>query len=83
MVDHRCDDRGAVYMVVGTAGATHQVPFLPRAKWVQKQSMLFGVAEFTAVNSTLLRVEWLRDKNGTVGDSFEISRPTHAVRGAQ
>ena len=52
MVDHKCNDAGPVYMVIGTAGATHQVPFLPKPRWVKAQSRLWGVSEFEAVNAT-------------------------------
>ena len=81
MVNHKCDDAGPVYMVVGTAGATHQVPFLPQAKWVEKQSDLFGIPKMVAINRTHMNVKWFLDKNGTVGDEFFVVR-NDAAHGA-
>jgi hypothetical protein len=77
MVDHKCNPKGPVYAVIGTAGATTQVPFLPKltVPWVEKQSMLWGISEFDAVNATHMHVQWLRDVDGTVGDDYWIDRP--------
>ena len=57
MKNFKCDERGPVYMVVGTAGATYQVPFMPQAKWIMKQSYKFGIPKFKA-NHTHMRVTW-------------------------
>ena len=66
---------GPVYIVVGTAGATTQVPFLPVLKhWMKFRSDDFGISKFKAYNSTHMNVNWYLDKNGTVGDSFWIER---------
>eukprot|EP00462_Mataza_sp_D1_P007978 CAMPEP_0175125140 /NCGR_PEP_ID=MMETSP0087-20121206/3154_1 /TAXON_ID=136419 /ORGANISM="Unknown Unknown, Strain D1" /LENGTH=290 /DNA_ID=CAMNT_0016406951 /DNA_START=656 /DNA_END=1528 /DNA_ORIENTATION=+ len=74
MVDHKCNDNGPVYNVVGTAGATTQVKFFPKPKWIEAESYLFGVSKFRAVNSTHMHAQWFLDKNGTVGDEFWILR---------
>merc|ERR1711871_233333 len=75
MVRHKCDDKGPVYMVVGTAGATTQVPFLPVLNhWMKFRSDDFGITKFKAYNSTHMNVNWYLDKNGSVGDSFWITR---------
>ena len=74
MMNHKCNDAGPVYMVVGTAGATTQVPFLPRASWVRKQTDLFGISKMVAYNSTHMSVKYYLDKDGTVGDEFYITR---------
>lgn len=75
MVNHKCNDDGPVYIVVGTAGATTQVPFLPVLKhWMKFRSDDFGISKFKAYNSTHMNVNWYLDKNGTVGDSFWIER---------
>ena len=74
MVKSKCDDTGPVYMVVGTAGATTQVPFLPKTKWMKVQSNLFGIAKVVAENRTHMNVKWFLDKDGTIGDQFFIQR---------
>ena len=74
MVEYKCNDAGPVYNVVGTAGATHQVPFLPKPKWMKVQSDLFGISKFQAVNETHMRVRWYLDVNGTIGDEYWITR---------
>ena len=74
MVAHTCNEKGPAYMVVGTAGATHQVAFLPQAKWVEKQSDLFGISKMVALNRTHMRVRWYLDKDGTIGDEFYVIR---------
>eukprot|EP00729_Bicosta_minor_P015403 gene15403-28678_t len=76
MVDHKCNDAGPVYMVIGTAGATTQVPFIPKAlePWVKVQSMLWGISSFDAVNSSHMHVQWIQDKDSIVGDDFWITR---------
>ena len=76
MVDHKCNNDGPVYMVIGTAGATTQVPFLPKIlePWVQVQSMLWGITSFDAVNATHMHVQWVQDIDGTIGDDFWIKR---------
>ncbi len=74
MVAYKCDDIGPAYMVVGTAGATHQVPFFPQPKWVERQSMEFGVSKFTVLNASVMHVQWFLDANGTVGDDFFLTR---------
>jgi Icc-related predicted phosphoesterase len=74
MVEYKCDVTGPVYNVVGTAGASHQVPFLPKPKWMKVQSDLFGVSKFTAHNESHMQVVWYLDINGTVGDEYWITR---------
>jgi acid phosphatase type 7 len=74
MVKHKCDDSGPVYMVVGTAGATHQVPFLPKASWVRKQTDLFGISKMVAENRTHMSVKYFLDQDGAVGDEFFVVR---------
>ena len=74
MVEYNCNSSGPVYNVVGTAGATHQVPFLPKPKWMKVQSDLFGISKFKACNRTHMQVIWYLDKNGTIGDEYWITR---------
>ena len=74
MVEYKCDARGPVYNVVGTAGATHQVPFLPKPKWMAVQSDLFGISKFKALNASHMKVVWYLDLNGTIGDEYWITR---------
>ena len=69
-------------MVIGTAGATTQVPFLPKPKWVEYQSREFGITEFDALNATHMHIQWIRDEDGTVGDEFTLTRGTGTGAGA-
>lgn len=72
MVNHHCNDTGPVYMVVGTAGATTQVPFLPQPQWMKVQSDDFGITKYKAWNATHMHVRWFKDADGSVGDDFWI-----------
>lgn len=75
MKNYVCDDDGPVYMVVGTAGATTQVPFLPTLHhWIKFRSDNFGISKFKAYNASHMHVNWYLDRNGTIGDSFWIVR---------
>jgi len=73
MVDLRCNASGPVYMVVGTAGATTQVPWAPKPDWLVARSDQFGIPKFVA-NATHMHVRWFRDIDGTIGDEFYIMK---------
>ena len=72
MVNHKCNNAGPVYNVVGSAGATTQVPFLWKPKWMKFRSDDFGISKFTAWNHTHMEVRWFNDRNDTVSDEYWI-----------
>lgn len=74
MVNHKCDNAGPVYNVIGSAGATYQVPFLWKPKWMKFRSDDFGISKFKAWNHTHMEVKWFNDRNDTISDEYWIIR---------
>ena len=73
MVDLECNASGPVYSVVGTAGATTQVPWASHPKWLVQRSDLFGITKMVA-NASHMHVRWFLDVNGSIGDEYYIEK---------
>ena len=72
------DGAGPVYMTIGTAGATDQLPFLP-SKHARKQSKVHGAARFRVLNATAMHVQYLDGASWNaeqivVDDDFFVTR---------
>jgi hypothetical protein len=74
IAEGKCDEaRGVVYASIGTAGPDNQVPFLPvHPLW--EQSKEHGVSRFDVLNSTHMRVSFVRSGDGAVIDQYYVVR---------
>uniref|UniRef100_A0ACD5XHY4 Uncharacterized protein n=1 Tax=Avena sativa TaxID=4498 RepID=A0ACD5XHY4_AVESA len=63
------------HVVVGGGGASlADYTAGPRARWSHAQDLDYGFAKLTAFNHTTLLMEYKRSRDGSVHDSFTISR---------
>jgi hypothetical protein len=63
------------HVVVGGGGASlAEYTAGPRARWSHAQDLDYGFAKLTAFNHTTLLMEYKRSRDGSVRDSFTISR---------
>ena len=80
----KCSPSGPVYMTIGTAGATNQMPFLFKPKHTMKQSKVHGAARYRVINETTLHVQYLAgasypDETLTIDDDFYVVREKGGV----
>lgn len=63
------------HVVVGGGGASlAEYTAGPRARWSHAQDLDYGFAKLTAFNHTTLLMEYKKSRDGSVHDSFTISR---------
>ncbi|KAF7054938.1 hypothetical protein CFC21_062525, partial [Triticum aestivum] len=62
------------HVVVGGGGASLAEYTAERARWSHAQDLDYGFAKLTAFNHTTLLMEYKRSRDGSVRDSFTVSR---------
>ncbi|MEW5311981.1 MAG: hypothetical protein WDW38_003647 [Sanguina aurantia] len=65
-----------IYVVIGNAGAGLSTNFLtPDPDWLQAMNLWWGILRLE-INGTSLHAELVSDKDGSVQDSFTITKPS-------
>ena len=69
-----CNPKGPVHLTVGMAGHIAQGPWMEKPEWLQNRSLHHGIALFSVVNNTAMKVRFQEDASGAIEDEFWLTR---------